>query len=87
MPRTLKLWEGKYNMRTMMLLTIITLLTMNLAKSEETIDVKVKNYIVNEWNDIKEFQKKGWEDGKAQNAKNWAKIKSLFNNLTGDNNG
>ena len=26
-----------------------------VAKSEETIDVKVKNHIVNEWNDIKEY--------------------------------
>ena len=32
-------------MRTMMLITIITLMTMAIAKSEETIDVKVKNYI------------------------------------------
>ena len=78
MPRTLKLWEGKYNMRTMMLLTIITLMTMAIAKSEETIDTKVKNYIVKEWNDIKEFQKAGWEEGKKQNAENWSKIKSLL---------
>ena len=65
-------------MRTMMLLTIITLMTMAIAKSEETIDAKVKNYIVKEWNDIKEFQKAGWEEGKKQNAKNWSKIKSLL---------
>ena len=65
-------------MRTMMLLTIITLMTMAIAKSEETIDTKVKNYIVKEWKDIKEFQKAGWEEGKKQNAKNWSKIKSLL---------
>ena len=65
-------------MRTMMLLTIITLMTMAIAKSEEIIDTKVKNYIVKEWNDIKEFQKAGWEEGKKQNAKNWSKIKSLL---------
>jgi len=65
-------------MRTMMLLTIITLLTMAIAKSEETIDTKVKNYIVKEWNDIKEFQKAGWEEGKKQNAENWSKLKSLL---------
>ena len=35
MPRTLKLWEGKYSMRTMMLITIMVLLTMTMAKSEE----------------------------------------------------
>ena len=66
-------------MRTMMLLTIITLMTMAIAKSEEvTMDQKVKNYIVKEWKDIKEFQKAGWEEGKKQNAKNWSKIKSLL---------
>ena len=65
-------------MRTMMLLTIITLMTMAIAKSEETIDTKVKNYIVKEWNDIKEFQKAGWEEGKEQNAENWSKIKSFL---------
>jgi len=70
-------------MRTMMMLTIITLMTMAIAKSEEaTIDTKVKNYIVNEWNDIKEYQANAWEQGKEQNAKNWNTIKSFFTNLT-----
>ena len=70
-------------MRTMMLLTIITLMTMAIAKSEEvTMDQKVKNYIVKEWKDIKEFQKAGWEEGKKQNEKNWNTIKSFFTNLT-----
>jgi hypothetical protein len=79
MPRTLKLWEGKYSMRTMMLLTIITLLTMSIAKSEEvTMDQKIKNYIVKEWNDTKEFQKAGWESAKQQNKKNWNNLKSLL---------
>jgi hypothetical protein len=65
-------------MRTMMLITIVTLLTVSMAKSEETIDTKVKNYIVNEWTDIKEYQKANWQKGKEQNAKNWEAIKSFF---------
>ena len=65
-------------MRTMMLITIMVLLTMTMAKSEETVETKVKNYIVKEWNDIKEFQKVGWEEGKKQNAENWSKLKSLL---------
>ena len=66
-------------MRTLMMLTIITLMTMAIAKSEEvTMDQKIKNYIVKEWNDIKEFQKVGWEQGKKQNAENWSKIKSFL---------
>ena len=66
-------------MRTMMMITIITLMTMAIAKSEEvTMDQKVKNYIVKEWNDIKEFQKAGWEQAKVQNADNWNKLKSML---------
>ena len=37
-----------------------------VAKSEETIDVKVKNHIVNEWNDIKEYQSKTWAEAKTK---------------------
>ena len=72
----------------MMMLTIVVLMTMTIAKSEETIDVKVKNYVANELVDIKEYQKKSWQSAKEQNAKNWNKIKSLFtkvkNNVTQD---
>ena len=69
-------------MRTLMFLTIITLMTMAVAKSEDTIDVKIKNYIVNEYNDIKEYQKVNWQKGKEQNEKNWNTIKSFFTKLT-----
>ena len=37
-----------------------------VAKSEYTIDVKVKNHIVNEWNDIKEYQSKTWAEAKTK---------------------
>ena len=65
-------------MRTMMMITIAVLMTMTMAKSDETIDTKVKNYIVNEVNDIKEYQKTQWQKGKEQNANNWNKLKSLL---------
>jgi len=68
-------------MKTMMMITIAVLMTMTMAKSDETIDTKVKNYIVNEVNGIKEYQKASWQEGKEQNAKNWAKIKNLFNKV------
>ena len=75
-------------MRTMMMITIAVLMTMTMAKSDETIDTKVKNYIVNEANGIKEYQKASWQEGKEQNARNWAKIKNVFtkvkNNVTQD---
>ena len=71
-----------------MLLSIVAIMTVTMAKSEETMNTKVKNYIANEWSEIKEFQQTSWQAGKEQNAKNWAKIKSLFtkvkNNVTQD---
>ena len=85
-------------MRTMMLITILVLMTTMMAKSEETTtltDIKdevvkqttmLQNHLSNEWIEIKEFQKTSWEQGKEQNAANWAKIKSFFTNLTGQNN-
>ena len=68
-------------MRMLMFLTIITLMTMAIAKSEETIDTKVKNFVVNEWTDIKEYKKTQWQKSKEQNAKNWETIKSFFNKV------
>ena len=59
-------------MKTMMMITIAVLMTMTMAKSDETIDTKVKTFIVNEVNEIKEYQKASWQEGKEQNAKNWA---------------
>jgi len=43
------------------------MLITGIAKAEETIDVKVKNHIVNEWQDIKEYQAKSW----AKTKKRW----------------
>ena len=65
-------------MRTLMMLTIIAIMSATMAKSDESINVKVKNYIVNEVNDIKEYQKTQWQKGKEQNANNWNKLKSLL---------
>jgi hypothetical protein len=83
----------------MMMLTIVVLVTMTMAKSEEkTITVSeftntvkqvpsnVSNWAQSEWSDIKEHQKIAWQEGKEQNAKNWSKIKSFFTNLTGGKN-
>ena len=68
-------------MKTMMIITNSVLMNMTMAKSDETIDTKVKTFIVNEVNEIKEYQKASWQEGKEQNAKNWAKIKNLFNKV------
>jgi len=79
-----------------MMITIMVLMTTIMAKSEENKTVtpselvttlgevpsKVSNHLKNEWSEIKEFQQASWQEGKEQNAKNWAKIKSFFSNLT-----
>lgn len=49
------------------------------------VPTKVSTWAQNEWTDIKEYQKKGWEEGKAQNARNVEKIKSFFANLNKGN--
>ena len=86
-------------MRTMMLITIVTLVTMGMVKSEETTaltkvkseavkqSTMLKNHLSNEWVEIKEYQQASWQAGKEQNAKNVAKIKSFFTNLIGKNDG
>ena len=53
-------------MITVAIAGLIFMLVTGIAKSEETIDVKVKNHIVNEWNDIKEYQSKTWAEAKTK---------------------
>tara|TARA_Y100001973_G_C5162752_1_gene314416 strand:+ start:83 stop:304 length:222 start_codon:yes stop_codon:yes gene_type:complete len=45
---------------------LVFMMITGIAKSEDTIDVKVKNHIVNEWNDIKEYQSKTWAEAKTK---------------------
>jgi len=81
-------------MKTMMMITIVVLMTMTMAKSDENVKIKdtpktpkdeivkqvnlLKDHLKNEWVDIKEYQANARIEGKEQNARNWAKIKSLF---------
>ena len=38
-----------------------------------------------EWQETKEFQAKGWADGKAQLNRSWTQIKGLFSNTKSTN--
>ena len=38
----------------------------------------ISNWADKEWQETKEFQKKGWEEGKDQLARDFQKIKSFF---------
>ena len=57
----------KLNDTIMITIAALAILLMTgIAKAEDTIDVKVKNHIVNEWNDIKEYQTKTWAEAKTK---------------------
>ena len=75
-------------MRTMMMITIAVLMTMTMAKSDETIDTKVKNFIVSEWVEVKEYQEAQWQEGNEQVIGTWTKLKNFIwkvgNNVTQD---
>ena len=79
-------------MRTMMLITLVTLMTMTIAKSEETktikpadvvqnvkeLPTKVSDWSKSEWQKTKDFQKASWEDAKTKWP--WNKIFKGKNN-------
>lgn len=67
-------------MRTMMFITIVTLLTMKVAKSEETkypMCMDKTSWIEKNWCETVEFQKQGWEEGKMDLAKTKQDLKTL----------
>jgi len=62
-----------------------TVTVTEFTNTVKQIPSNVSNWATNEWTDIKEYQKASWQAGKEQNAKNLAKIKSFFANLTKGN--
>ena len=57
---------------------VVAVWSTDSLSEEVTIDTKVKNFVVSEWNEIKEFQKDSWQDGKDQLARNKEQINNLF---------
>ena len=55
------------------------LLFINHAKAEEN---KITTWLVNEKNEIIQFQKDSWQDSKDQFARNKEQIGNLFNKVT-----
>ena len=45
------------------------------------LHLKVLDIAQTEWNDIKTYQAKNWEDGKAQLNKNKEQVSNLFQNI------
>tara|TARA_B100001248_G_scaffold57744_2_gene38786 strand:+ start:7965 stop:8216 length:252 start_codon:yes stop_codon:yes gene_type:complete len=55
------------------------LLVINHAKADEN---KITTWLVNEKNEIIQFQKDSWQDSKDQFARNKEQIGNLFNKVT-----
>ena len=65
-------------------ITILFVLLVTNVSAEEVkkpIDVKVKSWVINEWNDIKEYQAKNWQASKDQFTRNKEQIKNLFSKI------
>jgi hypothetical protein len=68
-------------------ITILFVLLVTKVGAEEVtpqkkpIELKIQGWVTNEWNDIKEYQIKNWQDGKEQLARNKEQIKNLFSKI------
>tara|TARA_B100000768_G_C11281243_1_gene378740 strand:+ start:1603 stop:1827 length:225 start_codon:yes stop_codon:yes gene_type:complete len=74
-------------MNKYMMIIALVLFTTS-ATANETIDTKVKNFVANEWVEIKEYQTTQWQSGNEQVKGTWTKIKNFMwkvgNNVTQD---
>tara|TARA_B110000908_G_scaffold19785_1_gene22328 strand:- start:168 stop:392 length:225 start_codon:yes stop_codon:yes gene_type:complete len=68
------------------IMIIALVLFTTSATANETIDTKVKNFIVSEWVEVKEYQKAQWQSGNEQVIDTWTKLKNFIwkvgNNVT-----
>ena len=66
-------------MKNIMIALLVLCFTATVGNTNENnIINKITTHISTEVQDIKEFQKKNWEEGKIQTANNIAMIKSWF---------
>ena len=70
------------------IMIIALVLFTTSATANETIDTKVKNFVVSEWVEVKEYQKAQWQSGNEQVIDTWTKLKNFIwkvgNNVTQD---
>ena len=68
------------------IMIIALVLFTTSATANETIDTKVKNFVVSEWVEVKEYQKAQWQSGNEQVIGTWTKLKNFIwkvgNNVT-----
>ena len=73
------------------LLTLVIIGTVAKAEEQKTVTPqefvnsvvavpgKIQTHLQTEWVEIKAYQAESWANAKAQNQRNWEKLKSLFN--------
>jgi len=73
-----QIWYNR-TMKNIMIALLVLCFTATVGNTNENnIINKITTHISTEVQDIKEFQKANWEEGKIQTAKNIAMIKSWF---------
>ena len=86
------MWNLKTLMLFVASLVAVVAISISMAKAEEqktytltevktavvNIPANVGNFLTNEVEKTKEYQKKSWEEMKTQTAQNWSQLKSLF---------
>ena len=88
--RRYSMWNLKTIMLFVASLVMVIALSMSMANAEEktytltevketivNVPTKVGNFLTNEVEKTKEYQKESWADMKKQTAQTWAKLKSL----------
>ena len=65
-------------MKTIMIAFLVLCFTATVGNTNDNIFNKIQTHINMEIENTKEFQKKGWQDGKDQIATTIATIKSWF---------
>ena len=73
-------------MKTLMATIIALFMTVSITSTVTAEPVedfnKAKTFVINEWNEIVDFQKTNWAEGKDQLARNKTQIQDLWKKVT-----
>ena len=73
-------------MKTLMATIIALFMTVSITSTVTAEPVenfnKAKTFVINEWNEIVDFQKTSWAEGKDQLARNKTQIQDLWKKVT-----
>ena len=73
-------------MKTLMATIIALFMTVSITSTVTAEPIedfnKAKTFVINEWNEIVDFQKTSWAEGKDQLARNKTQIQDLWKKVT-----